>query len=842
MLVFSWRYRQVQGAYAYIWHVVGQCLWISGYIFELLSPQLGGKIFWDKFQYVAGLIILVAFPVFAVQYTDTILRRSKILFFASFLVPISFIILLLTDNQLHLLYPNPYLVYRDYFDELRYEFTWLVYVYAAYSYLVSLFGLTILIRRLIRPHRLYRSQILTIVLGFVLPLFFTILTTAGIDFKPFRDVSPFTFAAGNLIVSWGLFRYRLFAVIPIARDLIIDKMEDLVVVLDIQDRVVDINPNALAAINQKSHKTVGLPVETVFASWPDILEKFKNPENITTEITIRSDGEEIQYEVKSTLLNDNHDRYVGRAFVARDITEHMTLKSQLQNLNEDLENRVAKRTAELRKSEKKFRLVFEEANDAIFIIKDGVFVECNTKAIEMYGYPREEIIGKRPQDFSPEIQPNGKTSREAAKEKLGATLQTGESQFFEWRHLHNDNTFDVEVSLNLLELDTEKFVQAIVRNITERKQAEEIIKAQLEFEVLMTKILTSFAVSGYTEIEEKIQEALNEIASFMKVERAYIIIIDPEKKRSWRVTHEWCAPGIPPRIQERQNLPFGIFPWIESRLLDGKINRINSLEEFPEEAVVDRDLQKAEDTKSLLHVPIRESDGPISGGIGVNTYTYQKTWSDDDVSRLKMFGDAVANLLKRKFAEESLITAYDTTLEGWARALELKDKETEDHSRRVTDLTVLLAQTLGIQGDALTYIRRGAILHDIGKMGIPDSVLQKPGKLTKKEFEIIKQHPNHSMELLSNIPFLAQATDIPYCHHEYWDGSGYPRGLKGEEIPLAARIFSVVDVWDAVQSERPYNHAWSKEKTISYLKVQSGKQFDPNIVTVFLKLVEKGGI
>ena len=186
--------------------------------------------------------------------------------------------------------------------------------------------------------------------------------------------------------------------------------------------------------------------------------------------------------------------------------------------------------------------------------------------------------------------------------------------------------------------------------------------------------------------------------------------------------------------------------------------------------------------------------------------------------------------------------AYDTTLEGWAKALELRNKETENHSRRVTELTVLLAEAMGIRGDDIIHIRRGAILHDIGKMGVPDEILRKPGKLTKEEFQIIKQHPKHSWALLSRIPFLERATDIPYCHHERWDGNGYPRGLKGEEIPLAARIFSIIDVWDAVQSERPYNHAWSREKTIEYLKECSGKLFDPKCVAFFLNLVEQGKV
>jgi PAS domain S-box-containing protein len=184
-----------------------------------------------------------------------------------------------------------------------------------------------------------------------------------------------------------------------------------------------------------------------------------------------------------------------------------------------------------------------------------------------------------------------------------------------------------------------------------------------------------------------------------------------------------------------------------------------------------------------------------------------------------------------------LFLAYDATLEGWARALELRDNETEGHSRRVSDLTLRLARAVGVPDEELAHIRRGTLLHDIGKMGIPDEVLHKPGPLTEAEWEIMKQHPQMAYHLLKPIPYLEKAIEIPYSHHERWDGSGYPRGLSGELIPLSARIFAVVDVYDALRSDRPYRKAWSEEDTLQYLREQAGVLFDSRIVEAFLKMI-----
>jgi PAS domain S-box-containing protein len=234
----------------------------------------------------------------------------------------------------------------------------------------------------------------------------------------------------------------------------------------------------------------------------------------------------------------------------------------------------------------------------------------------------------------------------------------------------------------------------------------------------------------------------------------------------------------------------------------------------------------------LVLSPVRDAEGTLTHFIGVQTDITRRRQAEEELRQAN-------DLLEKRVLERTrdLEQAYDATLEGWVKALDIRDHETQGHTQRVTQMAMQLAQTLGMDAEEQLHIRRGALLHDIGKIGIPDHVLLKPSPLDAEEWETMKKHPVYAYQWLFPIEYLRPALAIPYCHHERWDGAGYPCGLVGEEIPLAARLFAMVDVWDALSSDRPYRQAWTPERVLDHLRSLGGTHFDPQVLKIFVSLL-----
>jgi len=246
--------------------------------------------------------------------------------------------------------------------------------------------------------------------------------------------------------------------------------------------------------------------------------------------------------------------------------------------------------------------------------------------------------------------------------------------------------------------------------------------------------------------------------------------------------------------------------------------------------------------RSILCAPLKIKNQLI-GVIYVDNRARTGIFQESELNLITAFADQAAVAIDNaqlfdslQASNRELQEAYQATLEGWVQAMDMRDKETEGHTQRVTVLTERLARMMGVHGDELVNITRGALLHDIGKMAIPDGILLKPGKLTDDERKLIQKHPVYAYDMLKRIDFLLPAIDIPYCHHEKWDGTGYPRGLKRDEIPFAARIFPVIDVWDALVSDRPYRKGKAPEEVLEHIKADAGKHFDPQAVEAFLAM------
>jgi len=207
------------------------------------------------------------------------------------------------------------------------------------------------------------------------------------------------------------------------------------------------------------------------------------------------------------------------------------------------------------------------------------------------------------------------------------------------------------------------------------------------------------------------------------------------------------------------------------------------------------------------------------------------------ITRLNRYKKLIQERSKLQEANARLLAAYEATIESLSHAMDLRDRETEGHSRRVAELTAKLAQARGMKDEEIVHLRRGALLHDLGKIGIPDSILHKPDRLTNEEWVVMRRHPQFAYGMLYPIEYLRPALEIPYNHHEKWDGTGYPRGLKGTDIPLTARLFAIIDVWDALTSNRPYRPAWSRGEALNYIRDQSGRHFDPEVVDLFFKII-----
>lgn len=471
--------------------------------------------------------------------------------------------------------------------------------------------------------------------------------------------------------------------------------------------------------------------------------------------------------------------------------------------------------------------IFQAFPDLLFTLdEDGIILDYKGgDAVSRLFAPPETFLGQRLQDVLP---------REVASTLTNALQQLRkdrEPASFEYSLKQADTECWFEARL-VPSLQSQVIV--VIRDATRHKQAEEKIKSQLKRLAALRAI--DLAISSSLDLGLALSVVLSQVTAQLSVDAADILLLNTQNLLEF-------ATGIGFRTEMLRHTRLQIGEgYAGIAALKQKVVSIPDLQ-HGKTGFLKSPKFLAEGFRSYYGVPLI-AKGRVRGVLEIfhrTSLTPDADWLEFMETLAGQAAVAVENAILLKELQRTnfeLTLAYNTTIEGWSRALDLRDRDTEGHTQRVTDMAIQLARRLALSDAELVHIRRGAILHDIGKMAIPDSILLKPGPLTAEEWDIIRQHPRYAYELLSPISYLGPAIDIPHYHHEKWDGTGYPHGLKENQIPLSARLFAVIDVYDALKSVRPYRPAWSKDRAIAYVSEQSGKHFDPAIATEFLRMMQ----
>jgi PAS domain S-box-containing protein/putative nucleotidyltransferase with HDIG domain len=520
-----------------------------------------------------------------------------------------------------------------------------------------------------------------------------------------------------------------------------------------------------------------------------------------------------------------HGDLSARAEIRRGLGELSALGAAFDQMAGSLE----RFTGQLREAEAKYRVLVEQSLAGVYVIADGRFAYINEAGARIFGYGVDEVVGKLgPLDLT---HPGDRaTVQQHIRARLDGSVQ---AVHYSFRGLRKDGgEVHVTVFGTRVDYDGHPAIMGTLIDESDRRRAEVQLERQLQQLNALRTI--DMAITGSLDLRVSLAVILEQVSIQLRVDAVDVLLLDASTNTLEYAAGRGFRSVRTPRAALRLGEGYAGLVALERRPLAEP--DLAHATEF-----VRMDLLEAEGFAAYCGVPL-VAKGQIRGVLEVfhrGPLQMDRAWQSFLEALAGQAAIAVDNAVlfsDLQRANANLVLAYDSTLEGWSRALDLRDRETEGHTIRVTELTIRLARVMGMSDEEIVHVRRGALLHDIGKMGIPDRILLKPGPLTEDEWVVMRRHPVHAFELLSRIAYLRPALDIPYCHHERWDGSGYPRGLRGEDIPQAARIFAVVDAWDALCSDRPYRAAWAEEKVRDYLRASAGTLFDPAVVEVFLTL------
>ena len=523
------------------------------------------------------------------------------------------------------------------------------------------------------------------------------------------------------------------------------------------------------------------------------------------------DGRLVQVEFISNVYVAGNEKVIQ--CIIRDITARRQVEKALQE------------------NEKKYHNMVNQSPQGIFIVEtSGRILAVNKAMSTELKYSEDEFLSMNIWDIIPKkylIQ-----HKQRLKKILeGTSLQEGS----EYAVQGKDGKLHFVEVISTPHYSGKNIIgfQGTARDITAQKLAEEKIRRQLEHLTALSAI--DRVISSNYDLKLSLSEILIHVTRELNIDAADVLILNSNSQiLEYGADHGFRTGSVRTAYVRLGESYAGL------AALDRKLVQIRDLNDEQNHLLLTTHLA-GEDFVCYYGVPLI-AKGQVKGVLEVFNRTRlapDEEWLDFLNTLAGQIAITIENAtlfenLQRSNLELKL--AYDATIEGWSHALDLRDKETEGHTQRVADMSVNLGRTLGLNEAELVQVRLGALLHDIGKMGVPDDILLKPGPLTDEEWIKMKLHPDLAFKMLSPIRHLRLALDIPYCHHEKWDGSGYPRELRGTQIPLVARIFAVVDVWDALISDRPYRPAWTKEKALDHILRSSGTHFDPHVVEAFMHL------
>ena len=592
--------------------------------------------------------------------------------------------------------------------------------------------------------------------------------------------------------------------------------QDGILILDAKTGMIeDVNPYLINMLGYSREEFVEKKLWEVGS--------FKDIESSKTAFEALQENEYIRYE--DLPLRTKTGQLIQVEFVSNVYTVggEKVIQCNIRNITE---RRQAEETLRLHSS-----ALNAVATTVVITSPDGTIEWVNAAFTTLTGYTPEEAIGKNPREL---VRSGGHD--QAFYKQLWDTILEGNVWRGELINRRKDgSTYTEEQTITPLKNKNGMISHFISmkQDITERKNTEAKIQRQLEHLTALSAI--DRVIAANYDLNLSLMEILTHVTTELDVDASNILILNPNSQ----ILEYGAELGFRTKIIRKTHVRLGE-SFAGRVALERQLIRIRDLNNEPD-TVFSTALLRDEGFVCYFGVPLI-TKGQVKGVLEV----FNRSVLEPDLEWLEFLkalaGQAAIALENAMLFEsqqrsnQELSLAYDATIEGWSRALDLRDKETEGHSRRVTEMTVKLARAFGFSEAELIQVRWGALLHDIGKMGVPDSILLKPDALTEEEWVVMKKHPVFAYELLAPVRYLRLALDIPYCHHEKWDGSGYPQGLRGDIIPLTARIFAVADVWDALSSDRPYRKAWEEDKVREYIRSSAGTHFDPQVVEFFLHI------